>query len=61
VHGLAIMGAVEVKMRLPGESDEQGYRRAKRERRAARHEERRLEREERREQRRLERGDRHKG
>src|SRR5262245_19359518 len=48
VHGLAVMGSVEVKMRLPGESDTEGWRRQKRELRAARHEERRRDREQRR-------------
>ena len=51
VHGAAIMSAVEVKMRLPGESDGQGWQRPTRELRA----ERREARLERREQRRLER------
>jgi hypothetical protein len=51
VHGLAFMSAVEVKMRLPGETGGDAYRRTRREERAARHEDRRA----RRLQRRLER------
>lgn len=48
VHGLTIMGAVEIKMRLPGESGREAWRRQKRELREARRHERRLERIERR-------------
>jgi hypothetical protein len=33
VHGLALMGSVEIKMRLPGESEREAYRRLKQERR----------------------------
>jgi hypothetical protein len=48
VHGLAIMGAVEVKMRMPGETGGDAWRRQKRELREARRNERRLARAERR-------------
>ena len=33
VHGLALMGSVEIKMRLPGESEREAHRRLKQERR----------------------------
>jgi len=56
VHGTAVMGAVEVKMRLPGETGSAEWARRRRELRAARHEERA----ERREQRRLDRVRRHR-
>jgi hypothetical protein len=44
VHGLAVMSSVEVKMRLPGETGGDAWRRQKREWRQARRDERRLER-----------------
>jgi hypothetical protein len=57
VHGLVIMGGVDIQMRLPGEDDRAGRRRQRRElreqRREDRHEDRRLRHEEKRERRAL--------
>jgi hypothetical protein len=47
VHGLVVMGAVEIHMRLPGESGGDAWRRRKRELREARRNDRRLARAER--------------
>jgi hypothetical protein len=44
VHGLVVMGAVEIKMRLPGETGSDAWRRQKRELREARRDEQRLQR-----------------
>lgn len=55
VHGFVIMGGVDIRMRLPGESDRDAHRRQKREIKERRREEKDQLREERREQRGLDR------
>jgi hypothetical protein len=51
IHGFAVMGGVDVKMRLPGESDREARRRLRNERREERRAERALDRADRHERR----------